>query len=370
MELNEEQYSQILKYVENGMDATEQQSFELVLLQNNYLLDEVDFCMELQSLSQSVVEKIRTDIVSLAEEKKTANEDVSDMIAGERRNWETGQEEALVKTLGVLGVKANKTKNDRKEKSRIVRLSKWWVAAALFLIFFSIPIYRWYYIDQNSKTKTAASPKKTEPNNPVSNKHVAEEIIPGSKKDTGHLQSNNPSKQNQTTGIEYSTDRTPTKASLNKLYTAFFEKDKLHDELAGHLGEGHQLYEEGNYEEAIEAYTEVIEVMENPKSLSRGEAENKKQILFDAHYYKGQSYLLLNELNKGLLELRIAEAASSDPLLKSKCQWYRSLALLKNGNIKSAEALLNTLAASNQAAKYQQKAQELLKELKSLPTIK
>jgi Sec7-like guanine-nucleotide exchange factor len=136
MELNEEQYSQILKYVENGMDATEQQSFELVLLQNNYLLDEVDFCMELQSLSQSVVEKIRTDIVSLAEEKKTANEDVSDMIAGERRNWETGQEEALVKTLGVLGVKANKTKNDRKEKSRIVRLSKWWVAAALFLIFF------------------------------------------------------------------------------------------------------------------------------------------------------------------------------------------------------------------------------------------
>jgi hypothetical protein len=56
------------------------------------------------------------------------------------------------------------------------------------------------------------------------------------------LQSNNASKQNQTTGIDCSTDRTPTKASLKKLYAAFFEKDKLHDELVGHMGEGHQLY--------------------------------------------------------------------------------------------------------------------------------
>ena len=66
MELTDEQYSQILQYVENDMEATEQQSFELVLLQNRYLLDEVEFCIELKSLSQSVVEKIRTCIVSLA----------------------------------------------------------------------------------------------------------------------------------------------------------------------------------------------------------------------------------------------------------------------------------------------------------------
>ncbi|MHA4844812.1 hypothetical protein ACX0G7_11645 [Flavitalea antarctica] len=142
MELTGEQFSQILQYVENGMEATEQESFELVLLQNRYLLDEVEFCMELKALSQSVVEKIRTCIVSLADEKKSANQDVTDMIAGERRYWELWHEEESAKTPGVSRVEANTTKSDIKEKSRIVRLSRYWVAVALFLIFLSMLIYR------------------------------------------------------------------------------------------------------------------------------------------------------------------------------------------------------------------------------------
>src|SRR3954454_18999638 len=95
MELTDELYGQVLRYVENEMNEQERRSFEALLLKNVELQDEVELYTEIRSLSGSIDQKI------CAVDKDTNENEVFKMIKQARETWEKSEGGNLVQQVNI-----------------------------------------------------------------------------------------------------------------------------------------------------------------------------------------------------------------------------------------------------------------------------
>lgn len=115
------------------------------------------------------------------------------------------------------------------------------------------------------------------------------------------------------------------------------------DELTG-LERLMQQYENDRYEESLAGFNEYVD--ENPH-------------YYQAKFYRGLTYLQLNQADKAIPDLQAVVEKNQD--LSDQAEWYLALALIKQRNMDVAIPLLETIAAKSNS--QSQKAQHLLNKI-------
>jgi tetratricopeptide (TPR) repeat protein len=128
--------------------------------------------------------------------------------------------------------------------------------------------------------------------------------------------------------------------------------------------DANESYSRGEYKAAITSLEEVVERLEDPDLKTRGEEDERSKYLFYAYYYKAQSHIGINNIEKAASDLREAIKYSPDNYWKSKVRWYLALTYLKEEQVQEAGALLKQVAQNKDAGEYKQKANNLLNTLK------
>lgn len=152
-----------------------------------------------------------------------------------------------------------------------------------------------------------------------------------------------------------------------QLFAQHFAPDTAPKRVQTLLEEAFGYYKKGSYKDASAAYEDALAVVENLETRTledEQEKEEKKRLLFYAHYYNALSYMANGKAAKAIAELK-AIKESPDAYWQSKKQWYVALAYLKTGEVKNATTLLKQVAENKQARDYRQKAVRLSNELNS-----
>lgn len=105
----------------------------------------------------------------------------------------------------------------------------------------------------------------------------------------------------------------------------------------------YQLYEAGQYAEAIPLFEEQLEQEAVPV----------------VHFYLGLSYLETQQVSMAIEQLKTAAKANHN--LSTAARWYLGLGYLQAGEEEEASAIFSQLAGSEND--FQEKAQEILEEL-------
>jgi hypothetical protein len=145
-----------------------------------------------------------------------------------------------------------------------------------------------------------------------------------------------------------------------------FKLDAPPKHTEGVLAEAFNGYKDGDYKSASREYEDAINMIEELDTRSADdekEAEERKLLLFYAHYYNGLSNFAQGNTAKAIAELKKIKQ-SPDKFWQNKVQWYLALAYIKEGKIKEAQTLLNQVADSRHSGGYKQKALSLLDEIK------
>jgi tetratricopeptide (TPR) repeat protein len=106
-----------------------------------------------------------------------------------------------------------------------------------------------------------------------------------------------------------------------------------------------QLYDKGNYRDAISRFDALLQVDHNNTS---------------AQFFMGLSYMELKVYHKAIQSFK-AVLVNRDPAFMEHAEWYMSLCYIKINQVPKAAGILNQVAASNSF--YRVRAADLLKKL-------
>jgi len=391
MELVDEQYRKVFRYVDGEMDAEEQKAFETSLAQNKALQNEVAFYKEVRLLSESVEQKIcNTD--PLPGEKKSNDEKAWAMLSSVREDWEKRHEDVLKLKYGIHEAPGIQTKQNGKAREiktskaalidektilhssraghgKLKRINRsTWLAAAvltgLFLLGFS-----WWYLQNEKDSKLAGTTKADSFVVEKKREQTPEKIIPQapSLPPNDNTSSKNLAKQDENKIAKQANDKIKAakkknyrldKTKQEAMFAGIFKPDTVPSVTDRRLRQAIAFYNTGDYENALLAFTK------SETLVKRGFDENEASTRFYNLYYKAQTYLAMDSAIRAVIHLKTAIAQSPGNFWKSKAQWYLALAYLKTGNLKETERLLEQLGKNNQAGEYKQKSIDLMKELR------
>ena len=348
MTLTDDQYKQVLKYIDGEMDAVQQQAFENLLLQNTELSDEVEFYKEVRLLSKSVEQKSSEMDLLFSEQKKSNDEPVPQMISQARKKWESQHEAALKLNYGIT-VTENKNIHEQKQNNYSVRMNAWkWLAAAILGVA-CISVGWWYF--KTAKDNTA-----------VVVQNVGDSVIVNNKK-TGSGSKTGSQIISDSSVLRKPVEETITNAQGEKIERLFkdnFKPDAVPPDKEGPLENAFGYYENKQYEKASRDF-ETVDIGPVTRSI---EEDNQKLTAFYVLYYKALSYMAADiNFSKAINELKKAIVISPDEAWKAKGQWYLALAYLKNGEAKTAQELLKQVAGNDEAKELKHKSNELSKAL-------
>lgn len=366
MELSNEKYDQIFRYVNEEMNEAERSAFESDLKKSEELSDEVELYKEIRSLSTSVNHKLGTPAFSFYEEEKQEKEDGSIMIKKSRQNWENEHEAALKQKYGISATETNSVPIKKQGKER--KLGLWMKLAVAAAILVVISLSTWYLLSTKDETRVANNDKGMNVPAKVhkqadTSKNIA---APSTSTQNNELPSVAISKQekNKTHRQKKDEINAPGTNPANDvkdeaLFADNFKPDMAPPDKEGALQDALAYYENKRYRDAIEAFENA-----DFGPVTRNEKDESLELLrFYGHYYKGLSYLAVGDSAiKAINELKIAK--TTDKYLLIKAQWYLALAYLKAGYQKNAEVILKKMSSSNNSAEYKHKAIQLLKQLK------
>jgi tetratricopeptide (TPR) repeat protein len=145
-----------------------------------------------------------------------------------------------------------------------------------------------------------------------------------------------------------------------ELYNQYFIKDTVPKKVPEFLAEAFMGYEYGDY-----IYFKKIDLI-NLTQLSANDSLNKRLIGEMGHYYKGVSFLLLNDTEQAILNLTWVINNSNYLEYLSKARWYLAMAYLKNNNIEKAIDSLIRIEKNNSFLLYKTKAIKLLDGLRKI----
>lgn len=311
MEITNEQYEQVVRYVDDEMNAAESKAFEAVIIQNIDLRNEVEFYKEIRSLCESIEQKMYN--INMFNKEKPVNDEVLLMIKKARTDWENTYENKLRKEQGlalreekniptqeghniiemtrerILASEKENVQQFVNEEGKVKRIyrSKW-LAAAVLAGFISLGVIFWYFPNNNEASRIAHTKKELQP------EVVHKDKNPGSK------QKLTPSGLVPKAADKSSSDsavQERIKAEREKIFAKNFKPDDLPSEIPGPLEDPSADYVNSKSHEAIEGYKKVIadiKETENSDVAARGDDDNLDLLTFYAHYYLAQSYMSIN----------------------------------------------------------------------------
>lgn len=363
MELTDEQYSQVIRYVDNEMDAGERQAFEDAVNQIAELYNEVNLYKEIRLLGDSVDKKIMNacDFITATEISK--DEEVRALLDDARLQWETEHED-IAKQRHVI-TPHQLTIVQSLTPSKIKKINKLkWLAAAVFTGFVCLSVVWWNVRNTQDNAAVIISKKAVDSTVITSNKKVNTETIPLPTDTPSTTPSHSDDRQpNAPANTNYaSASKREQEKKYRTLFNNNFQPDSTPDNLEGLLEEPMNLYADKNYKDAI-ANLEMVK----DASESRGKQLYDTLTLFHIHYYIAQSYLASgSNITTAITELKRAITVSPDILLITKAEWYLSLAYMKRNEIRKAEGLLKKIIVYEKNGEYKQKAMKLLKDIRNL----
>jgi hypothetical protein len=341
MDLTDKQYKTIERYVGGLMEASEKEAFEVTLLQNNELAEEVEAYKEIVALADSLEQNIG-ELAQHTSEENTLNKEVWEMLEKERKYWEVNHEPELRHMHGLAGAAETTITTRVERQGKVIGLNrKRWMAAAVLIGLLGLGSLVWWNVQpERNKAAVAIHTKKA-------GKGVANNTVDDSaaKKQEASKHDLDDTEQQQLYAQNFVPDVPPQERTF--------------------LEDAFKYYEKGSYKQASIAYEEAQKEAEDLTTRSPDDEENeaeKKRILFYAHYYNALSCMAAGNVTKAIKELK-AIKASPDEYWHSKKQWYMALAYIKTGEIATATTLLQQIATNKQAAEYSQKAIQLRKEL-------
>ena len=342
MELTDKLYEQIARYVNNEMDAAERALFERQVKQNEEIAREVKLYREIGSVCESADKKIKDLLHTEEEEKKISEDRIREMITQARKEWEDKNEEALLSTLQQKFI--TKQNHTKLRSRKPVMLQPWSLLAAALVIGIICFGVVWYLKNNPSTSKITAD------------KPPDQKIV--TKEDTIINQPvvviNDSSQKNQ---LPPANDH--KEQNLKKLFATSFKPDAAPQEREEWIHEPFDFYEAKKFDDAIETFEMAKAALD-----TRGTKVEKENTRFYIHYYLALSYLSANKgWGKAIVELKEAVKSTNDNILIAKAQWYLALAYLRNGDVTSAEKILDPLQKNNKAGHYRQQAINLSEEL-------
>ncbi|MBD0366613.1 MAG: hypothetical protein ICV53_10990 [Flavisolibacter sp.] len=396
MKLIDEQYSQVLKYVDGEMNAAEQQAFEADMAQNRELYDEVVFYQELRLLSESVNQKINTMKGLPGKNKKNADAEIWTMIAAARKDWENHQEADLKVKYGIpsteingfqeaqphstkkLMIRETESSEERSavspsgdEYRNVKKIRSWkWLMAAAVIALFSL-VGWWYWQQTNDEAKLANRKEEAASMTVNNNKEINKQANTDQKKTSAPVIEGAPSEarvkpdehtiakqdKNKVIANRKNKPYNIAPAKRQALFASHFKPDTAPADRDSRLRNAFAYYDTGDYENALLAF------VKSEALVKRGFDEKADLKAFYTNYYKAQSYMAMDSMARAVPLLKAAIAAPPDSFWKSKAEWYLALAYLKIGNVKETESLLKPLTRNNTPEAYKQKATRLTKEL-------
>jgi hypothetical protein len=350
MSLTDEQYKQVLKYIDGEMDAVQQKAFEDILLTNRQMNDEVEFYKEIRLLAESVEQKDSNMNLTADEQKKSNDEHTRAMISQARKNWESQYEAELKLKYGIV-INADKNIDPQTQDNRAKRINEWkWLAAATVAGVICL-VGGWLYFKSAKDNRQEVVINKGRDSIIINNK------ITDSKSTDSTSISDSPVLPQKTFDKNLAGKKSE---KLKALFKDNFMPDAAPADKEGPLESAFVYYENKQYERAGRDFENA-----DIGPLTRGDMEeNRKLTTFYVQYYKALSYLATNRnTSKAIAELKLAVRKSPDEVWKAKSQWYLALAHLKNGETDRCQILLEEVAGKHEASELKQKAIALSKLL-------
>ncbi len=327
--------------MDNEMTEKERADFEVRLQTDTDLQEALVLEKTLLQLGASAAQKMKKFSFKEAPDK---NSSIWNFIEQVRENWQDEKIKDVVaeeETGNIVPLKNQpfKIKNNK------IRLIKIWKTLALTAaVLATVVIGSWYFL--NITHNASIVNKGTKPDTP--NQRVINGIPPVS-----DIKKNKP--QQRLDG-----------SLREQLFAENFSVDHLPKNTDGLLADAFTSYKKGDYKKASQqfevAVTEInnftLRAQENQK-----DADEKKLLIFYAHYYKALSYMANDKDTLGITEFN-SISYTPGKYWQSKINWYLALAYLKTGQIAKAETLLDQLANTNQALDYKQKSKKLINEIK------
>jgi hypothetical protein len=339
MELTEQQYEQVIRYVEGVMEVSEKEAFEVDMLQDSVLVEEVERYREVRSLGLAIEQKLGSSHQFAREAK---DEEVWQYLQQAREDWERDKETTGITEMG-------------QGKIRGLYMRRWLLAAVLIGVL-CLGGVLWWYMQQGGTEEPKVAVKQKGPSAIQTDTSSSRITVPPVQDTTPATNLVQKIKSNKAIQSEKHFQFDDTKREA--LYAHNFQPDTIPEDQPDALKDAFVSYNEGNYGKTIEAIEKV-----KLAPVTRGEDSEEELTEFYMHYYKAQSFMATDSIMKAINELK--KAKTSDSFLQSKKQWYLALAYLKTGDLLRARQFLKQLQINKQAESYKKKAQILLKELRS-----
>lgn len=360
MNLTDEQYKQVMRYVEGEMNSSEKKVVEAALLKNTALQEEVELYKEVQRLGSAIEQKISSPALQNYTPTSGEEDAIWALLSGARKEWEEKHELELKQKLGIATPEENL--QQCKEQGKVVKTGRWAKLAVAAAFFSAMALGVVWYMQRTKIKQEAAinnkvndvqaqSNQPTKTSETIANKQSAEP-----QKENARSQPDEKKQKNNKTEIN-APERKAVEVNSKPLFATYFKPDAAPEGKEGPLQDAFTAYKNKQYQKTIE---ELDNMDLGP--ATRGEEEEQERLKFYTAYYKGLSYLAIDSVQKAIAELKKAE--SSDSYLQGKASWYLALAYLKAGQKDKALALLQQVEGNTGIKPYQQKVQQLLDQLK------
>ncbi len=331
MSITLEQYENIQNYLDGRMTPQGETDF-LIQLENNILLKE-NFDFE---------KALRQNLASLLN-KKNIFEKESDYNEGEKDFRDIDSIRSIIKRAGSEWERENNEilhpvsenvmdKKPRQLKTKDINLQSWIMLATAACIVIAIMALVWFL-------QKPSSPSLVKTNeNPVTKKDSNNTIAKTAPIDT--IQNIN----SQTHKVDFAA-----------LFKKYYAKDTVIPEMPGLLAMVPENYIKGDY-----SFLKInLDNLPNTRGSSE-DLNSKQNILQLGHYYKGLSYIEINDQKKASENLQWVIDNATNKKIKIKAQWYLALIFLKNNGNQKAVPLLFSLSKNTTATPYNRKAKAIL----------
>ena len=331
MDLTDEQYTRLLRYVDGEMTEKEAAFFELLLTRDEKLREELAVCRELKEICASAMQKLEKRIEAESDEDSTAP-GVSNLISDARREWK--EKNANVDAKARERFRLVKTRKGFFGMSRTF----WFAAAATCTVVLAAV----FFFQQKKVVQPLAKNQTTTEAPPVGVQKIQLPSSASNPKDSFSTKEDAP---------QLST------AGMHRLFAAYFKLDDAPTTTNKLLSEPVVFYKAKKFGRAIEGF----EMAERTLSL-RSTNSPETRTRFSIYFYLAQSRLAAGtQLEQSMVDLKRAAKEAKDESSKRKVRWYLGLACLRKGDAKEAKNYLLPLSATNN--NYTQRASEILQQL-------
>lgn len=345
MDLTDEQYSQLIRYADGGMEEKEKAFFEALLKNDETLAAGWEAYLEIQSLCASAGKKIESHIQSETG-KKNVDAGVQAMVEKARAAWEAEHKEAAA--------------TDRQRPAKIVSGRKAYLwAAAIVTGIICASAAGWLLQKKSVTVQPEAAVSKGVPDSArqTSDGVVVQKpavVQPGDSKASINKEASDPA-QTEKEGLVHR--KPPTSVDLAKLFTAYFKPDAPPDDAGKLLTEPVAFYRENKFDDATEAF-EMAKAALDLRSSSAPDGPTR----FYVYYYLAQTRLASGkQAGQSIGELTQAVKEARTEAFRRKAQWYLALAYLKKGDAAETKKQLAQLTGTDNG--FRQQATALAQQL-------